>query len=106
MALDVQLKSSSGGVLSKLDSMNKTLTFVIAFTLGAALTLFAAGEQDHPKWMKGVKTATENTKKAIEAKDADAIATEAKALAGEDTSAITKSGRLVSVTVTEAVPDV
>ncbi len=62
--------------------MNKTLTFAIAFTLGAALTLVAAGEQDHPKWMKAVKTACDNTKKGIEAKDADAVAKEAKTLAG------------------------
>jgi len=62
--------------------MNKTMTFALAFTLGACLTVFAAGEQDHPKWMKAVKTACDNTKKGIEAKDADAVAKETKTLAG------------------------
>ena len=61
--------------------MNKTLNFVLAFSLGAAITLLAAGEQDHPKWMKAVKTACDNTKKGIEAKDAEAVAKEAKTLA-------------------------
>src|SRR5258707_4283532 len=61
--------------------MNKTLTFALAFTLVAAIPLIAAGEQDHPKWMKAVKQASDNTKKGIEAKDADAVAKEAKTLA-------------------------
>ncbi len=62
--------------------MNKYLIFAAAFLVGAAMTLVAATEQEHVAWMKSVQKATGNLKKAIEAKDAGAAATEAKTLAG------------------------
>ena len=49
--------------------MNKYLMFAAAFTVGAAMTLIAATEQDHAKWMKTVQKTSGNLKKAIEAKD-------------------------------------
>lgn len=61
--------------------MNKHLIFAVAFTLGASITLFAATEQDHVKWMKSMQKAAGDLRKGIEAKDADAAAKDAKTLA-------------------------
>jgi hypothetical protein len=62
--------------------MNKHLIFAVALTVGAAMTLFAATEQDHVAWMKTAQKTGGNLKKAIEAKDADAATKDAKALVG------------------------
>ena len=62
--------------------MNKHLIFVVAFTVGAAMTLLAATEQDHVKWMKTVQQVCGNLKKGIEAKDAEGAAKDAKTLVG------------------------
>ena len=52
--------------------MNRTITFAVALTVGAAITLIAATEQDHVQWMKTIQKASGSLKKGVEAKDADA----------------------------------
>ena len=62
--------------------MNRNLIIAVAFTVSAAVTLIAATDQDHVKWMKSVQQVCGNLKKGIEAKDAEAAAKDAKALVG------------------------